>query len=560
MAVQNAEGSIFVCGRVDNRIKRFGKFVSLSRLSDVVECVPSVQRCLSRYCNDSNVLFCFIQTSASHTSLGNVEIVNNSVETLTQSIYKHVRAHLPPAYFPDVIRFFDVIPITLNGKPDFEKLLAAAKRQRPTSSTKIESYQPRVKLSSELLSSGKVSHPPKEQLISNRLSVKEDNDCQLTGRKANSESGRLTSSFLRECWCMALDIVATPSSESSGDQNLSLGKTFVQLGGDSFSALALLNRLADVEPRLRTNDVRRGGELYETLFTELLVSSYEQFVSFLWLQLKMSESSAMEIPSSTTTTPSTTTTTTLQVATCIDLLTPELTTMAIPTTPNQTDTRVTPAIPATTTTRSSIAPTVLYEVTQKKSVQNTSGGPYLTSSVDDNLNTMNSHKDLRHLNGDVQYYTLFQARNKFHERLPMEQKFKQQQQQQQQQQQINCDLSIESCSSSTDFIRHVKEVFEFRSDSPDSVTLTVTSKFNLGKCIDASPLVLFNQSNCDGLVLIGSHSRAFVALSSPWASMGVLGGERMREQWRVTTDDRIESSAALTEDGQYCVFGKFIHL
>ena len=111
----------------------------------------------------------------------------------------------------------------------------------------------------------------------------------------------------------------------------------------------------------------------------------------------------------------------------------------------------------------------------------------------------------------------------------------------------------------------------FHTSSPprvNSITLNLVSKYNLGKCIDASPLVLFNQSNSDGLVMIGSHSRAFVALYfSPWA---LMGGERSTKgryidgrksdddvlEWRVETDDRLESSAALTEDGQYCVFGK----
>ena len=103
----------------------------------------------------------------------------------------------------------------------------------------------------------------------------------------------------------------------------------------------------------------------------------------------------------------------------------------------------------------------------------------------------------------------------------------------------------------------------------NSITLNVVSKYSLGKCIDASPLVVFNKSNSNGLVLIGSHSHAFVALNlfSPLESLDVgrsiikgrdIDGRKNDDdvKWRVKTDDRIESSAALTEDGQYCVFGK----
>ena len=103
----------------------------------------------------------------------------------------------------------------------------------------------------------------------------------------------------------------------------------------------------------------------------------------------------------------------------------------------------------------------------------------------------------------------------------------------------------------------------------NSITLNVVSKYSLGKCIDASPLVVFSKSNSNGLVLIGSHSHAFVALNlfSPLESLDVgrsitkgrdIDGRINDDdvKWRVKTDDRIESSAALTEDGQYCVFGK----
>ena len=96
---------------------------------------------------------------------------------------------------------------------------------------------------------------------------------------------------MRECWCLALDIGDSFTSQETGFSNdVNRERTFTELGGDSFSALLLLNRLADVEPSLRIVDGvdggGRGGEFYETLFTELLGSNYEQFKALLWLQLR----------------------------------------------------------------------------------------------------------------------------------------------------------------------------------------------------------------------------------------------------------------------------------
>lgn len=71
-------------------------------------------------------------------------------------------------------------------------------------------------------------------------------------------------------------------------------------------------------------------------------------------------------------------------------------------------------------------------------------------------------------------------------------------------------------------------------------------KYNTGKCIDASPLVVFDE-NQDGIVYVGSHSRHLFALRS-------VDG---REIWKTKVEDRIESSAAITKDGKFICFGEF---
>ena len=71
-------------------------------------------------------------------------------------------------------------------------------------------------------------------------------------------------------------------------------------------------------------------------------------------------------------------------------------------------------------------------------------------------------------------------------------------------------------------------------------------KYDTGKCIDASPLVVFDE-NHDGIVYVGSHSQQFFALRS----------EDGQEIWKTKVEDRIESSAAITKDGKFICFGEF---
>ena len=580
LAVRGTDGHIFVCGRTDDRIKRFGKFVLLSRLCDVVECIPTVRRCVSRYCNESRVLFCFIQfdndigdcerfslvkniDNVEHAEIFDHKLAYEDVENIygnsftkdailtKETIHKHIREHLSASYFPDVIRFVDYIPMTLNGKSDFKKLIAAA-----TSKTRYSTHhfvpEPRKRQHEQ---QSHLHQPPqplpqyqqralqplcKTHLLSQNSSSPPQVDSFKHHQISNQYSGLLTTNYLRECWCLALEIdefSALQETEYSNDVNRE--RTFTELGGDSFSALLLLNRLADVEPSLIINDGGRGGELYETLFTEILGSNYEQFKALLWLQLGKFK------------------TTTALISTKMQKITetmpPKVKETMSPTQQQQLETTL-----STTTqiTFTSTVDTYGTDITNPKSIETI-------------LN---------------KYYIVFQARNRYQKCLPQYKEEFEQQIQIKLPHTINNDFIAVTDSSSIEFNKLVENRLKwnirtndlsrtFDSSPPpscvNSITLNVVSKYSLGKCIDASPLVVFNKSNSNGLVLIGSHSHAFVALNlfSPLESLDVgrsftkgrdIDGRINDDdvKWRVKTDDRIESSAALTEDGQYCVFGK----
>ncbi|XP_063845196.1 beta-alanine-activating enzyme-like [Scylla paramamosain] len=77
-----------------------------------------------------------------------------------------------------------------------------------------------------------------------------------------------------------------------------------------------------------------------------------------------------------------------------------------------------------------------------------------------------------------------------------------------------------------------------------SHTYLLRWKFNLGKCIDSSPL-LVKHSCGDIFVFVGSHSHKFVCLD---AVSGV-------EKWSCMLGDRVESSPAVSRDGVFVYVG-----
>ena len=71
--------------------------------------------------------------------------------------------------------------------------------------------------------------------------------------------------------------------------------------------------------------------------------------------------------------------------------------------------------------------------------------------------------------------------------------------------------------------------------------------YDTGKCVDASPVIV-DSTESGAHVYIGSHSHDFccVCLSS---------GERV---WNVKLHDRVESSACVSDDGQWLIVGEWI--
>lgn len=78
-----------------------------------------------------------------------------------------------------------------------------------------------------------------------------------------------------------------------------------------------------------------------------------------------------------------------------------------------------------------------------------------------------------------------------------------------------------------------------------SSSMEVSWRADLGKCIDASPL-LTETSGGRPVVVVGSHSGAVVAVDPE---------EGGKELWRANLPDRVEGSAAVTGDGSGVMLG-----
>ena len=80
-------------------------------------------------------------------------------------------------------------------------------------------------------------------------------------------------------------------------------------------------------------------------------------------------------------------------------------------------------------------------------------------------------------------------------------------------------------------------------------TLTILWKSNMYRCVDASPLIVTSNDTdeLNSVVYIGSHSCVFSAIS-------LNDGSKL---WETVLGDRIESSAAISDDGNFIIVGKF---
>lgn len=73
-------------------------------------------------------------------------------------------------------------------------------------------------------------------------------------------------------------------------------------------------------------------------------------------------------------------------------------------------------------------------------------------------------------------------------------------------------------------------------------------KYDMKKCIDASPLVVFSNDYETGIVYIGSHAHVFSAVFL----------DDGRTLWETVLGDRIESSSIISLDGKYICVGELV--
>ena len=298
-------------------------------------------------------------------------------------------------------------------------------------------------------------------------------------------------SSLKDIYCLALNLKSDILEKS--------GKTFVELGGDSFAALYVVNRLVDFYSKSEI-----AGDLYEGIFNKILTSNYRQFSEYLGQQTDSfnlfesdndyengninndSITSNGGIPENWSS----------QDYECFENNTP-----------------------------ASNDPILNRQGSEERGFfhNDRSSDEHSISSAKNNGESA-PHSRLKN-----KFYAIT-SQNKIlfggcmENEIPLHNK------------------DSTTISNLTNFPIKDKH-------NPNNITLTIKSKQNLGKCIDASPLVVDSQLLDEPLVLIGCHSRRFVAMTIE----GVL-------KWELVTSDRIESSATLTADGHFCVFGKNIPL
>ena len=80
-----------------------------------------------------------------------------------------------------------------------------------------------------------------------------------------------------------------------------------------------------------------------------------------------------------------------------------------------------------------------------------------------------------------------------------------------------------------------------------SCSLAIRWTFDTGRCVDASPLVV-KQESAPLAVYVGSHSGLFVCL-------GVESGLPL---WQAQLSDRVESSACLSRCGGHVIVGEWL--
>ena len=83
-------------------------------------------------------------------------------------------------------------------------------------------------------------------------------------------------------------------------------------------------------------------------------------------------------------------------------------------------------------------------------------------------------------------------------------------------------------------------------NTTESCNLIIKWHYDTSKCVDASPLVVCSRDNSASIVYIGSHSHSLVAIDAN-------NGNAL---WNTKLGDRIESSAAISKCGNKIIVGK----
>ncbi|KAI9143157.1 quinon protein alcohol dehydrogenase-like superfamily [Paraphysoderma sedebokerense] len=109
---------------------------------------------------------------------------------------------------------------------------------------------------------------------------------------------------------------------------------------------------------------------------------------------------------------------------------------------------------------------------------------------------------------------------------------------------VSSATSIKSSFDFNEVLRRAETVVN--SFNLQSTCLSHHWKYNMEKCIDASPLIIGFHDD-DALAYIGSHSGMFAAILTQT-------GERI---WTTQLDDRVESTASVSKCGTYLVVGTY---
>ncbi|XP_066934948.1 beta-alanine-activating enzyme-like [Clytia hemisphaerica] len=485
LAFITANGQIYLCGRKDDKIKRMGQFVSLATLTKMVEDIPFVEQCCTVYHDRSLITFVKLAEDNGNNTL--VDSINDRHISNGNTVIAMSKTREIEKVGNKKVKRRINTPLS-NKNVTLETDIKRFVRSRLSSS-----YLPDVIQFVDIIPINKNGKSDSKALIRDYLNRK----------KGNSTDNSSIKSSLRDIYCLALNL----------GSNVLENKTFAELGGDSFAALYVVNTL--VHQYFQTEI---DGNLCEEIFNKILTSSYRDFYeyfeqladSFALVELKNDKENGTLSNGSTTSN------------------------SVIP------DCESVQGYKYLQNDLSSSNEHYLNKSSRKESecFQNDRvlDEYSISSSIKSSEEISNSengesvqHQCLRNQSSVTeknQFYAITSQNKVFCSDSLVESK-----------------IQIPSSKTITPDPTNLTN-FPIKDKHNPCINLKVKRKQNLGKCIDASPLVVYSHVLDEPLVLIGCHSKRFVALTTE----GVL-------KWELETNGRIESSATLTADGRFCVFG-----